>query len=38
MSNGKGMIIHLTIGLRKKTLNEIPSNTISLYKNDSMLS
>ena len=32
-SNGKDMIIHLTVGLIKKTLSEIPS-----YKNESALS
>ena len=31
--NRKDMIIHLTVGLIKKTLNEIPS-----YKNESVLS
>ena len=31
MSNGKNMIIHLIVGLTKKTLNEIPSYKISQY-------
>ena len=38
MSNGKDTIIHLIVGLIKKTLNESPSNAISLYKNESILS
>ena len=33
MSNGKDMMIHLIVGLIKKTLNEIP-----LYKNEPILS
>ena len=33
MSNGKDMIIHLIVGLIKKTFNEIP-----LYKNEPILS
>ena len=38
MSNGKDMIIHLIAGLIKKMLNEILSNAISLYKNESIFS
>ena len=33
MSNGKDTIIHLIVGLTKKTLTEIPS-----YKKESILS
>ena len=38
MSNGNDATIHLIVGLIKKTLNEILSNAISLYKNESILS
>ena len=38
MSNGKNTTIHLIFGLIKKTLNEILSNTISLHKNQPILS
>ena len=38
MPNGQDMTIHLIVGLIKKTLNEIFSNAISLYKNESILS
>ena len=34
----KGSIIHLIIGLMRKTLNEIVSNAISFHKNESILS
>ena len=37
MPNGKDKIIHLIVGLIKKALNEIPSNALSLYKNQSIL-
>ena len=36
MSNGKLMIIHLITGLIKDMLNEILSNAIPLYKNESI--
>ena len=38
MSNGKDTTVHLIVGLIKKSLNEILSNAISLYKNQSKLS
>ena len=38
MSNGKGKTIHLIVGLIKKILNEILSNAVSLYENESILS
>ena len=38
MSNGKDMIIHLIVSLIKKILNEILSNAVSYYKNESILS
>ena len=38
MSNGKVTTIRLIVGLFKKNLNEILSNAISLYKNESILS
>ena len=38
ISNGKNTTIHLIVALIKKTLNYIPSNAISLYKNESILS
>ena len=43
MSNGKDMIVHLIAGLIKKMLNEIflndiLSNAIPLYKNESIFS
>ena len=38
MSNGRDMAFHLIVELLKKTLNEITSNAISLYKNESILS
>ena len=37
-SNGKDLIIHLIVRLIKKTMNEILSNSVSLYKNESILS
>ena len=37
-SNRKDMIIHLIVGLIKKTLNEILLNAFPLNKNESMLS
>ena len=36
MPNGKDTIINLIVGLIKRTLNEIFSNAISLYKNESI--
>ena len=38
MSNGKNMIIHLIAGLIKKMLNEILSDAIPLYENESIFS
>ena len=38
MSNGDDMIIHLIAGLIKKMLNEILSNAIPLFKNESVFS
>ena len=37
-SNGKDLIIHLIVRLIKKTMKEILSNSVSLYKNESILS
>ena len=37
-SNGKDAIIHLIVGFIKRIINEIPSNAISSYKNESILS
>ena len=36
MLNGKDMTIHSTAGLIKMMLNEILSDAISLYKNESI--
>ena len=38
MSNGKNMIIQLIAGLIKKMLNEILSDAIPLYENESIFS
>ena len=38
VSNGKDMKIHLIVGMIKKILNEILSNAISMYKDESILS
>ena len=38
MSNEKDMLIHLIAELIKKILNEILSNAIPLYKNESIFS